>query len=104
MALADAVDGATRPSQTITWTRDDGTAEDLTGATITGTLKPRGGTARAVAGDLSVSDAESGVFVWTYDDADVVEGLYEVQFQAAFGSDPTPAKTFVARWYVSESL
>ena len=50
MALAHAVAGATRPSQVITWTRDDGTAEDLTGATITGKIRSLAdGTTRDIA-------------------------------------------------------
>ena len=64
MALADAVAGALRPAQSITWTRDDGTAENLTGATLTGTLQPLGGTQRAIVGVLTVTTAASGIFSW----------------------------------------
>jgi hypothetical protein len=102
MALAPAVAGALRPSQVITWTREDGSAEDLTGATITGTLKPRGGTTRAIAGTLTVTTAASGIFTWAYDAADVVAGLYEVQFNAAFAASPTPARTYITSWLVKD--
>lgn len=105
MALADAVAGALRPAQVITWTREDGDAEVLTGATITGTLQPDStGTTRAIAGTLTVTDGASGIFTWTYAAGDVVEGEYLVQFSAAFALSPTPAKTFVTRWRVREAL
>ena len=101
MALADGVAGALRPAQSITWTREDGTAENLTGATITGVLVPvASGASRAIAGALAVTDATNGVFSWTYAAGDVVEGTYMVQFKAAFLASPTPAKTFFAPWTV----
>ena len=102
MALAPAIAGALRPSQVITWTRDDGTAEDLTGATITGTLKPSGGVVRAIAGTLTVTTAASGIFTWAYAAADVVAGMYEVQFNAAFAATPTPARTYITSWLVTD--
>lgn len=106
MALANAIAGATRPTQVITWTRADGTAEDLTGATITGNLYNTSDfTTRAIAGTLSVTDGAEGVFSWAYDAADVVTaGRYRVQFTAAFGSDPTPARTTIQTWIVDEAL
>jgi hypothetical protein len=106
MALASAIKTAKRPSQSITWTRADGTAEDLTGATITGYIySQQSGTTRAIDGTLSVTSAASGVFSWAYGTADVAEaGYFRVQFNAAFGSAPTPAKTTIAEWYVSERL
>jgi hypothetical protein len=101
MALAAAVQGATRPSQVITWTRADGTAEDLTGATITGTIKDSAGTVRAITGTLTVTTAASGVFTWAYSSADVAtDGNYTVQFTAAFGGVPTPARTIKTPWVV----
>lgn len=103
MALANAVTGGLRPSQTITWTRDDGTAENLTGATITGVIIDDAGDSRAIAGDLTISDAESGIFVWAYDADDVeTAGRYLVQFTATFGSQPSPAKTRREPWLVME--
>ena len=38
MSIADAVAGARRPGQQLTWLRTDGTPEDLTGATLSGVL------------------------------------------------------------------
>ena len=102
MALAKAVAGATRPSQLITWQDADGNAEDLTGATLSGTIRNRRtGASRAVAGALSVTDAAAGVFTWAYHADDVAEaGRFDVQFVAAFGTEPSPAKTFRSLWIV----
>lgn len=106
MALATAVRGARRPAQGITWTREDGNAEDLTGATLTGLLRNRAsGQTRAIAGALTVTDPTAGVFRWDYAAADVAEaGAFDVQFDAAFDVGATPARTFVARWDVRGSL
>lgn len=102
MALAKAVKGGIRPSQIITWLRESGEPEDLTGGTLSGTITALGsGTERAVAGALSVTDGPAGVFVWDYAPADVAEaGTFEVRFTASFGAQPSPAKTFAAPWKV----
>lgn len=104
MALPNWVAGALRPALSITWTREDDTAEDLTGATVTGILHPATGKPRAIAGVLTVTTATSGIFRWDFVAADVKAGTYKVQFNAAFGSGQTPAKTFVTEWVVKESL
>ena len=106
MTLATAVKGARRPSQAIPWTREDGTAEPLTDATITGWLRNRAsGATRAIAGALTVTDGAGGEFRWDYAGADVAEvGRFDVQFDAAFSAGASPARTFVARWEVRESL
>jgi hypothetical protein len=106
MALATGVQGARRPAQLITWARDDGAPEDLTGATLTGKLHNRGtGETRAIAGPLTVTDAAGGVFRWDYAAEDVAEaGRFDVQFDAAFAAGQTPARTFVTRWEVQSSL
>lgn len=106
MALANAVKGGLRPAQYITWTRDDGTPENLTGATLTGWLRSIAtGDVRAITGTLAVVTAASGIFSWTYSAADVADaGKFDVQFNAAFGSAPTPARTIAAHWVVEESL
>jgi hypothetical protein len=63
------------------------------------------GATRAVTGSIALTDASRGEFVWTYSEADVAEaGEFDVEFTATFGSGPTPAKTFLARWRVEESL
>ena len=89
------VAGGLRPSLEIIWTRDDGTPEDLTGATMTGTIADRQGNSRAIAGALTVLDGAAGVFEWAFGATDLVQpGTYQVQFTAAFNTAPTPAKSF----------
>jgi hypothetical protein len=107
MGLANAVKGSLRPSQSITWTREGlNTPEPLTGATLTGQLRNSDTqVTRAIAGTLTVTDGANGVFTWAYDAADVAEaGLFDVQFTAAFGTSPTPARTVVGKWTVEEAL
>lgn len=106
MALPERVQGAIRPAQVITWTREDGAVENLTGATLTGTLKLwRTGIARSITGALVVTDAVNGVFTWTPSAADVgTAGRYDAQFTASFASGTTPAKAFSTRWMVREAL
>ena len=106
MALAHAIVGARRPSQIITWTRDDGAPEDLTGATLTGKIRLYSQTtSQAIVGSLTVLNGAAGTFRWDYDDTDVeTAGTHEVQIVAAYASGPTPAKTFVTEWVVKESL
>lgn len=100
--LPDWVAGSLRPSMLVTWLYEDDTVgPDLSGATITATIAGLGGTStRAAAGDFTVTDGPNGVFRWDFDAADLLVGRWEVQFNAAFGSDPTPAITFLARWWV----
>ncbi len=106
MALPTRVQGGLRPSLLITWTREDGTAEDLTGATLTGSIRDRATqTTRAIAGALTVTDGPAGVFRWDLAAGDVAAaGSFDVQFSAAFVAGQTPARTFVERWTVSEAL
>ena len=84
MALADAVRGGRRPSQIVTWTRNGGGAEDLTGATLTGWIRTRAtGDTRGIAGTLTVTDGPGGTFRWDYAAADVAQaGAFDVQFNA----------------------
>jgi len=104
MALAYAVAGALRPSQIITWTRADDTPEVLTGATITGTIRNDANIVRAIAGTLTVTDGATGTFRWDYAAGDVATaGIFAVQFTAAFGSSPTPARTLKAQWIIYEA-
>lgn len=104
--LANAVTGGLRPSQQISWKRADGTAESLTGATITGQIRNTSSQeTRAITGGLSVLDGAAGVFVWDYSAADVAEaGQFDVQFTAAFAASPSPARTVKARWTVEEAI
>jgi hypothetical protein len=106
MALAAAVQGARRPSQTITWADEMGTALDLTGATITARIR------NITANETVDSDGTfvlvvpmAGIFRWDYGVADVAStGEFEVQFTASFGSSPTPARTITAPWSVLKSI
>jgi len=108
MALSPAIQGAKRPSQSITWTRDDSadTAENLTGATITAEILREGElTSEDVTGSFVITNAASGVFRWDYSTADVAEpGTHRVQFTATFSETPTVAKTLIEAWTVEPSL
>lgn len=105
MALADAVQGAKRPSQIITWQDSDGTALDLTGSTITARIKNDAGTVVDSDGTFTLTNATAGQFRWDYGDTDIgTAGSYIVQFTAAFGSSPTPARTFTDSWNVKGSI
>jgi len=105
--LPTRVQGGLRPAQSIIWKREDGTAEDLTSATLTGSIRDRAtGETRAIAGALTVTDGAAGAFRWDYAAADVADaGRFDVQFVAAFTDGGlTPAKTFVAPWTVEAAL
>lgn len=117
MALASAVVGGVRPQQIVTWLRSDADflystdqPEDLRGATLSGRMRNvYTGEARAIVGALvlwpALYDQELyGQFRWAYDAADLVAGLYEVQFMAAFVANPTPAVTIPEYWEVFEAL
>jgi hypothetical protein len=97
MALPSRPAGSIRTPIEITWTD-----LDLTGATITGTLRPIGGVERAIAG--SIGAISSSAFQWEPDATDVVEGVYLVQFMASFATGRTPEKTTLEHWTVTESL
>jgi hypothetical protein len=101
MALAKTVAGATHTPQVITWTTADGQPQDLTGATLTGTISTRGNRdGRAIAGALELLTPALGLFRWIYDEADVVEGFWSVQFIATYG-DSTDDVTFAEQWEVT---
>jgi hypothetical protein len=85
MTLPRAIEGARNKGLSITWTTDDGTAQNLTAATITGTLKDKTGTVTAITGTLTATDASNGVFSWAYSAADVATpGLHLVVFKATY--------------------
>jgi hypothetical protein len=89
MALPNAVVGATYIPATITWTDEDGTAINLAGATLTGTIESwLDGSQREITGTLTVTNAANGVFQWDYSAGDVLTaGMYFVQFTADFGGE-----------------
>lgn len=96
--------GALRPSMLIVWTRENSEGpEDLTGATLTGTITDKHGQERPIAGDLSVdAPATAGRFTWELAPADVAtEGSYTVEITASFATEPSPAKSFAADWEIS---
>lgn len=79
----------------LTWLRESGDPEDLTGATMTGTITDRAGTSRPIAGALTVLDGPAGTFEWAFAAADLAQpGTYTIQFAAAFNTPPSPAKSF----------
>jgi len=84
MALSHALKGARNTAQQITW-QVDNTGKDLTGATLTGTIKPRTDTARAIDGTLAITDSLNGIFTWTYGANDVgTAAQFDVQFKATY--------------------
>lgn len=105
--LPDRVVGALRPAYLITWYQEDETIQNLAGATLTGTMKNEADSSdsKTITGTLAVEDGEAGQFSWTPAAADMsAAGVWRVEFAAAFGSDPTPAKSFPARLRLIPSL
>lgn len=98
MSLSPAIVGAINTGQQITWSRQDGTAQDLTGATLTGRmLNTATKSAAAIAGTLAIVTAASGIFSWSYAAGDVATaGVFEVQFRATYTNyDLTFTELFV---------
>lgn len=100
MALQSAFQGATHTGQSITWARSDGTAQDLTGATLSGTItNVLTGVSVAIAGTLTATTPLSGILTWAYAAADVLAaGQYRVQLRATYGS--ANDATFLSDWLV----
>ena len=100
MALAPAVQHARKRLQTITWKDDDGSAIDLTGATITGIIE-RAGVQTAMTGTFALVTATSGIFSWTFSAADVAQaGTFFVQFRAKYSSDKLSEISYRTQWRV----
>ncbi|MGE3487914.1 MAG: hypothetical protein AB7L09_24600 [Nitrospira sp.] len=100
--LADAVQGATKPSQEITWTREDGEPQNLIEATLSGVIRNKT-TSRAIEGDLVVTDTDLGQFRWDFAAADVsIAGTFHVKFTASFPWQPD-VKSYEALWVVRGS-
>lgn len=103
MALAPAVQGARYTAQQITWTDTNGTAKNLTGATITARLRDEYGNERAADGTFALVTAASGIFSWTYGAGDVgIPGWYTVQFKADYGTNYD--LSLPQQWRVYEAL
>lgn len=105
MALSNAVQGARHSGQQVTWTKSDGSAQDLAGATITARIRNRiTGAAAAADGVFTLVTPASGIFNWAYGTVDVgTAGKFEVQFKAAY-ADSKHDLTFSADWEVEEAL
>ena len=105
MSLANAVQGARHTAQTITWTDADGSAIDLTGATITARIRAKRLSTIPFASDgvfALVDLGANGVFTWTYGVGDIANaGLFEVQFKAAYA---TYDLTLTTDWEVLEAI
>lgn len=102
MALQDAVQTQRHTGQRITWKLPDGTAKDLTGATITGRLvNSSNQVAQAMDGTLAVvSPGTNGQFDWAYGVNDVASaGVFLAQFTATYG-DGKPDVSFDGLWLV----
>jgi YD repeat-containing protein len=105
--LSTVAQGSERPLLVVPYTHaDNTTGEDLTGAVITGYLKDLAtGEVRQIVGGIEITDTANGVFEWTPDAQDVATaGTYQVQFSAVFGSEPTPGRTIVYEWEITESI
>lgn len=99
--LAYAVRGGRRKGQRVIWWTEDGGREDITGATLSGTIQRPDGSTVAIAGALTLIAPTTGEFNWAYHADDVsVAGLHFVQFEAAYGSGATPGRTVWLAWLV----
>ncbi|MGV8951365.1 MAG: hypothetical protein ACOH2M_09705, partial [Cypionkella sp.] len=99
--LADAVQGGRRKGQRVVWWTEDGGREDITGATLSGTIQRPDGSTVAIAGALTLIAPTTGEFDWAYHANDVsVAGQSFVQFEAAYGSGATPGRTVWLGWLV----
>ena len=100
MALDDTVVGANAVPQQITWVRTDGTAQNLTGFTITAqmySIERR--TSKAVTGTFSEITPASGIFQWNRSAGDVdTAGVWLVQFKGTNGS--SVIITFDVTWHI----
>jgi len=103
--IPNAIEGAEHTPYGITWTFEDGTALDLTGAVITGLANNLADGINKVlpSSRFTITDALNGKFDWVIDPTDVdTPGTFEVQFTATFS--PTIAKTFRAEWVVEAAV
>ena len=105
MALNKAILGARHTGQRIRWKREDGSVQDLTGATISGQFEPAaGGAATAITGTLALVEGTKDEFVWAYSAGDIdTAGEFKVQFKALF-SDATYDLTFEYAWEVVAAM
>jgi len=97
MALETAIEGGRHTAQSITFARADDATQNLTGATLTGTIRNlRTGVEQAITGMLAVTVAATGTFTWAYSAADVLTaGDYHVQFTATYGDGSSDRSTWL---------
>lgn len=105
MALQNSVKGGLWPSPLFVWEVPGGVAP-LTGATLTGWIRNRRtGETREIAGTLTVIDGAAGAIQWDLAEEDVAEtGNFDVQLEATFASGPTPGRSHIDRWTVTDSI
>ena len=105
MSLAHAIKNARHTAQQITFTDDDGTAVNLTAATMTGKIRSRAtGQVRDIDGTLALVTAANGIITWAYGSTDVgTAGEFDVQFIATFG-DGLKDKSYITDWAVKDAL
>ena len=104
MSLPRAIEGARHTGMVVTWTQEDGSEQDLTGATITGEIVDKDGNSTAITGTLVATSPASGIFNWAYSAADVgTVGRFLVQFKADYGGSLYDL-TFPEVWDVEPAL
>jgi hypothetical protein len=104
MPLANAIQYARKRSQTITWTDEDGTAINLTGATLRAIKWDRNENETSVTGTLTLVTAASGIFTWAYSEYDVATaGTFMVQFIANYPGSLAEL-SYRTPWRVFESF
>lgn len=102
--MFERVQGARAPAQPIQWLKDDATALDLSGATLTGFIW-RAGVATPITGALTLLDPPAGIFRWDYSADDVaVAGYHAVEFVATWSVGLSPAITKRMEWTVAPRL
>lgn len=104
LPAAHAGSAAQRTVYTLTWQTDDGTAVNLTGATVTGRIQPIGGSSRAITGTITVTTAASGIFTWEPSSADLgtAASANHVQFYATASGKVD--STYLHYWPVLASI
>lgn len=104
VTIPSAIQNARLPGRQLTWSRADGTAEDLTGAVLSArAMNKLTGEVLVITGTLTVTDPTNGIFTWAFSEEDVaVAGDYDLQFTATYGS--LAAKTYRANWSVLQAI
>ncbi len=87
--IAEVVQGSTRTPLSIAWVDENGDPVDLTGSTITGTMRPYArpnGEIKAISGSMSPVGGGSNNFTWDLDATDLdTAGKWVVQFLSTAG-------------------